>query len=297
MRRKILVGAVVGIVVMAASVLPASARWTFTNGTPDLDLTSPDPASTNSVVCSNRITGRSGTQLTDPALWGPDSVNVYTASESLSGWQVVSGGIVPPGDPTGVTPLAPVATFATGPKTALNPAETFEVPSGDILTVYAAAAFDVTLPAGTIPVGNSVLIVKQGKTAYLTATAVSCPDTPPPTTLPVTVDVLPGISPNYVIPSLKPAVLPVRIFGSASVDVTKLATIKVGNATPATVPPWLSSLFAPKDRNGDGFLDRDVLVSPAATGITCASTSVAVTGTLTGGATFAGSDSVKPIVC
>jgi hypothetical protein len=89
----------------------------------------------------------------------------------------------------------------------------------------------------------------------------------------------------------------VRVFGSAQLDVTAIATVKLGTAAPAVLPPALARLFAPRDRNGDGYLDRDYLFVPSATGISCGATSVSLTGTLTNGTTFAGTDAIRTVLC
>jgi hypothetical protein len=64
-----------------------------------------------------------------------------------------------------------------------------------------------------------------------------------------------------------------------------------------TLPPLLARLLGPRDRNGDGFLDRDYVFVPAATGIACGATSVSLTGTLANGNAFAGTDTIKTVLC
>ena len=85
--------------------------------------------------------------------------------------------------------------------------------------------------------------------------------------------------------------------GRAKLDVTAIATVKLGNAGPATLPPAFSGLLAPRDRNGDGYLDRDYVFVPAATGIVCGATSASLTGTLANGTAFTGTDRIQTILC
>src|SRR4029077_9189249 len=108
-------------------------------------------------------------------------------------------------------PLAPVTSVRTAAPTALNPPE----PYGDdgngnpTLWEYAAAPFSFDLPAGTIAPGNDVALRLGSLAAIVTLRAITCA-TPQP--LVASIDVLPGISPNLVIPSLRLPVLPVRVF-------------------------------------------------------------------------------------
>jgi hypothetical protein len=149
------------------------------------------------------------------------------------------------------------------------------------------------VPAGVIADGNSVALRVGSKEAILILSATTC--SPQPIT--ASIDILPGVSPNLVAPRVKLPVLPVRVFGSAKLDVTAIATVKLGTASPAALPPILAQLLKPRDRNGDGYLDRDYVFVPSATGITCGATSAALTGTLTNGAVFAGRDAIRTILC
>ena len=56
------------------------------------------------------------------------------------------------------------------------------------------------------------------------------------------------------------------------------------------LPPLLARMLAPRDRNGDGYLDRDYVFVPVATGISCGATSASLTGTLANGTAFSGTD-------
>lgn len=145
--------------------------------------------------------------------------------------------------------------------------------------------------------GNQVALRVGSHTAILTLPATTCAPPPPPQPLAASIDVLPGVSPNLVIPWLKLPVLPVRVFGSQQLDVTAIATVKLGNASPAVLPPALARLLEPRDRNGDGYLDRDYVFVPSATGIACGATSAALTGTLTNGTAFTGTDAIRTVLC
>ena len=150
------------------------------------------------------------------------------------------------------------------------------------------------MPAGVIADGDSVALRVGGRTAIAILAAVTCA---PPEPLVASIDVLPGLSPNLVIPSLKLPLLPVRVFGSAQLDVTAIATVKLGAAAPVVLPPLLAKLLGPRDRNGDGYLDRDYVFVPAATGIACGATSASLTGTLANGTAFAGTDAIRTVLC
>jgi hypothetical protein len=294
MRLRTLLGSIATLLVV---VSPASAKWTIGNGATDLDINPADPAVPGQ-VCTDHITGRVGESTSqDPAVtappagpYSPVKVFVYTGPPGS-----LDGSV---NDPQGIrTPdgsvLTPIFTAEVTP-VPLVPAEPYADFNGNKYWEYAAAQLDMTLPPLAIPAGNEVLIQRSGRSAYLTVAAVAC--TPPPP-IAATIDVLPGISPNVVVPSLTQPALLVRVFGSAALDVSAIATVKLGAAAAAPIPASLARYFVPKDRNGDGRLDRDYLFVPAATGITCSSSTVSLTGTLTGGGTFAGSDAVRPILC
>ena len=129
--------------------------------------------------------------------------------------------------------------------------------------------------------------------AYVTLGAVACSSGP----ITARIDLRPGSTLNRVAPSDKQASLVVRLYGSATLDVRNVTDVKLGNAAAAPIPAGKRKRFLPHDRDKDGYLDRDFLFVPAATGITCSSTSVSLTGKTADGTPFSGTDSVTPVRC
>ena len=294
--------AVIGAALVAMVVASSgSAKWVIGNGSTDLEVTGPNPALPGQ-VCTTHIEGRAGLSTSvDPAVtppspgpYSPLVVELFTGpAGSLDGYVGGANGLEPVGDPTLPT-ITRTAFVRTDAPTALNPPESYTGNGGLDLWEYAAAPFSFDLPAGTIAAGNEVALRVGSHAAIVTLSAITCAAPQP---LAVSIDVLPGFSPNLVIPSLKVPVLPVRVFGSAQLDVTAIATVKLGTAAPAVLPSLLARLLAPRDRNGDGYLDRDYVFVPAATGISCGATSANLTGTLANGTTFAGTDAIRTVRC
>jgi len=291
-------------VALVAMVIASSgsAKWAIGNGSTDLEVTGPNPALPNQ-VCTTHIQGRAGLSTgSDPATTTPPAppystmvVELFTGpGGSLDGYSGGPTGQLVGPDPPNTPPVSAVAFVTTAAPTALNPPENYTDFSGNNFWEYAAASFSFDLPAGTIAPGNEVALRLGSHAAIVTLSAITCAAPQP---LVASIDVLPGISPNLVIPSLRLPVLPVRVFGSAQLDVTAIATVKLGTAAPAALPAPLARLLAPRDRNGDGYLDRDYVFVPAATGISCGATSVGLSGTLTNGTAFAGMDAIRTIIC
>jgi hypothetical protein len=291
MRGKLVLWLGVAAAMFLVAAPSASAKWILGNGSTDLEITTPSGLN-DGQVCTTSIQGRAGLSTSDdpsnpatpppPGPYAPITVRVYTGpAGSLDG---------------SLGSASPIVTYTTAAPTALNPAESYfgDFSQTFLLYEYAAASFTIPIPAGAIPDGNEVAVQNGSHSAYVTLSAKACSTAPPP---PVTafIDVLPGIRSNPVIPWLRHPTLVVRLFGSALLDVRGVSGVKLGDAQAAPIPPALAKLFVPKDRNGDGILDRDFLFVPAATGITCGSTTVSLTGTISGGGTFSGSDAVKPI--
>lgn len=110
----------------------------------------------------------------------------------------------------------------------------------------------------------------------------------------VDVDIKPGSDPNFINP-FAPALIPVAILGSGTVDVTgvDLATLKFGPGGAARVD----------DVNEDGefvddddFLDLVVHFRPAETGIAIGDTEACLTGKTLGGVPILGCDDVRTAV-
>jgi hypothetical protein len=292
----------IGVALVAMVVASSgSAKWVIGNGTTDIAVTGPNPALPGQ-VCTTHIEGFAGSSTgVDPAVtlpppgpYSPLVVELFTGpAGSLDGYQGgPSGQLVPP-DPSLPTVTA-IASITTAPATALNPPEYYVGNGNQDLWEYAAAPFSFDLPAGVIADGNEVALRVGSHTAIATLSAITCA---PPAPIAASIDVLPGVSPNLVIPSLKLPLLPVRVFGSAQLDVTAIATVKLGAAAPVVLPPLLAKLLGPRDRNGDGYLDRDYVFVPAATGIACGATTAALTGTLANDTAFAGTDAIRTVLC
>jgi len=300
-RRKILVGAGVAALTFLAIAPSASAKWILGNGQTDLEITAPDPAHPFQ-VCFDRVQGRAGLNTPDdpavtpppPGPYSPITVRVFVgAPGTLDGATVQGDGTLLLLD--GTTTLAAAASQVTSAPTPVDPPESYFGDFSETFLVweYAAAPFDISIPAGKSQPGDEMLVQQGSHPAYVTLGTVAC------STGPITarIDVLPGKTANNVKPSAKRPVLIVRLFGSAALDVTGVTDLKLGNASPAPIPPSQAKRFKPKDRNHDGFLDRDFRFVPAQTGITCSSTSITLTGKTAGGTSFSGSDAVHPVRC
>ena len=295
--------AVIGAALVAMVVASSgSAKWVIGNGSTDLEVTGPNPALPGQ-VCTTHIEGRAGLSTSDdptvtppsPGPYSPLVVELFTGpAGSLDGYAGGPTGQLVPPDPINMPTFPAVASVTTAAPTALNPPEFYTGNVGENLWEYAAAPFSFDLPAGTIAAGNEVALRLGSHTAIVTLSAITCAAPQP---VAASIDVLPGLSPNLVIPSLRVPVLPVRVFGSAQLDVTAIASVKLGTAAPAALPAPLARLLAPRDRNGDGYLDRDYVFVPAGTGISCGATSASLTGTLANGTAFAGTDAIRTVLC
>ncbi|MGH3139238.1 MAG: hypothetical protein ACRDQE_05855 [Gaiellales bacterium] len=300
MARKILVGAGVAALSFLAIAPSASAKWILGNGQTDLEITAPDPGQPFR-VCADRVQGRAGlSTANDPAVtppppgpYAPILVRVFAgAPGTLDGAEVQGDGTLLLLDGTTATPAA---TQLTSAPTAVDPPESYFGDFSETFLVweYAAAPFDISIPSDRSQPGDEVLVQQGSHSAYVTLGTIACSSGP----ITARIDVLPGKSKNHVAPSVKRPVLIVRLFGSATLDVTGVTDVRLGNAAAAPIPSDQTKRFAPKDRNHDGYLDRDFRFVPAATGITCSSTSVSLTGRTAGGTSFSGSDAVKPVHC
>jgi hypothetical protein len=123
-----------------------------------------------------RIQGRAGSETPGPGPYSAFTVRLYTGpAGSLDGSSVLSDDHLLTPDGTDVAPLTSVTTSAP---LQLQPVETYTNFSGDPLTVYAAAPFDITLPAATIPAGNEIAVKQAGYTAFVTLAAIDCVASP-----------------------------------------------------------------------------------------------------------------------
>ena len=309
---------VMGAVAVAAAVVfgmasPASARFSVHNGA---DVTQTDVvASSEYNTCGDKISGISGwgttstleqlggslpPEATGNAKYevflftggrGPADAQVTFNDDGTTTYNYSSDGSVVPrvaafDGPTRVALATPIQQVS-------------DDGSGTILYIYSEAPFAQTISPAA-PVGSKLAIKPLGGAAFRVLDVVTCSTTPPPPPPPVTVtakiDAQPGLSPNYVIPSSGAPTLAILVKGSATLDVTKISTAKVGAAGPVT-----SGLFGllgkPYDIDRDGKADRLYFFKPNQAGLTCSSTSVTIAGTLQGGSTWSGTDSVKPVFC
>jgi hypothetical protein len=150
----------------------ASAKWIFGNGATDLEVLAPNATTFPGQVCDTRIQGRAGSELAPPGPYSPFTVRLYTGpAGSLDGSTVLSNDDLLTPDGTDVAPLTSVTTRAP---LQLNPVETYTDFGGNTLTVYAAAPYDIVLPAGTIPAGNEIVVKQAGYDAIVTLAAIDC---------------------------------------------------------------------------------------------------------------------------
>jgi hypothetical protein len=284
-----------GVLVVSAS-LPASARWTIHNDVDVTSITAP-PGGNDRQTCSDTLRGQTGWSefSTDPGAvttlpdyaFQPVPYVIYLAPPgSLPDGDFVESGTVDGGfdysDTNGLHPASLIVNFSSGPRTLLNPPQVSEVPD---VYVFTSGDFSVALPSSVTP--GAIIGVKpaNGGSTFITLTAIDCP-------VSARIDVLPGIRPNYVVPSLRAPVLPVLVYGSAALDVRSITSVRLQNAAPGSVP---SALTRPFDANHDGKLDRVYWFSPAATGITCGQTSVTLTGGTSAGRSFTGRDAIRTV--
>jgi hypothetical protein len=150
----------------------ASAKWIFGNGATDLEVVVPNETTFPGQACDTRIQGRAGSETPPPGPYPPFTVELYTGpAGSLDGSTVLSNDHLLTPDGTDVAPLTSVMTQAP---LELNPVETYTDFGGNTLTVYAAAPYDIVLPAGTIPAGNQIAVKQAGYDAFVTLAAIDC---------------------------------------------------------------------------------------------------------------------------
>ncbi len=175
MKRNVLLVVGASVALLALPAATASAKWIFGNGPTDLELTTPSPGH----VCTDRIQGRAGlntsvdpsTTPPPPPPYPPVTVRVFHGPPaSLDGATVEGTGLrTAEGDL-----LTADVTKVTAAPLPIKPADEYTTPSGDTLWEYAAAPLNVTVPAGAIPAGDEVAIVRSPRSAFITATAVTC---------------------------------------------------------------------------------------------------------------------------
>ena len=292
----------------------AGAKFTSHNGA---DLTQTDVVQGSEFnTCGDHISGLIGwgTTLTldqlggslPPEATGPADYEVFqfppganpqdyqavfdSTGEVVLRYELLDGG-------GNVVDTAPkVATFTTGNRTVIAGGPIEQPTDADpnvIEYIYTSVPFTQPISPAA-PVGATLAIKPTGGAALRLLTVVAC--TTPPTDVVASIDAQPGLSVNKVKVSSGLPTLVILVKGSATLDVTTISTAKVGPASPVTSGIF-KLLSKPADLNGDGRKDRLYFFRPNATGLTCSSTSVTIAGTLTGGAHWSGTDSVKPVGC
>lgn len=292
----------------------AGARFTSHNGA---DLTQTDVVQGSEFnTCGDRISGVIGwgTTLTleqlggtlPPEATGPANYEVFqfppganpqdynavfdpNTGEVLR-YELLDGG----GNVIDVAPK--VSTFTTGNRTEI-PGGPIEQPTEFDPTVieyiYTSVPFSQPISPAA-PVGATLAIKPTGGAALRLLTVVACTTTPPDVV--ASIDAQPGLSVNKVKVSSGLPTLVILVKGSATFNVTRITSAKVGPATPVKTGIY-KALSTPVDLTGDGRKDRLYFFRPKNTGLTCSSTSVTIAGTLSSGANWSGTDSVKPIGC
>lgn len=291
-------------VLLAATALTALgastafARWHLHN---DADVTqiTPPPGGNETQTCTDTLRGKSGWNeavddpgsVTPPAYaFGSVPYEIYQASAGAK-----PGGFIESPDDVNVDYMNPDGTtvsafrivdFDSGPRGLLVPPQPIDPPrpGQENNYVFTSGDFTVALPNTVVP--GSFLGVKpaNGGTDFITLRAVACTS--------ARIDVLPGLSPNYVLPHLRAPLLPVLVYGSPSLAVRSITAVHLQNAAPGSVPAILTRPF---DANQDGYLDRVYWFSPAATGIACGQSSVSMTGRTSSGTHVSGTDAIRTV--
>ncbi len=296
--------------VLAVALLApaASAKFTLHNSA---DMTETDVVNGSEYnTCGDHISGRSAWSYyqnlptSDPLVSGAVSSASYEVfefpanhlpSDFHSAFDANGNVIYVITDANGnIIESAPkVLTFTTAVRPLIPGGPVFqpfdEANPTDGLYLYSSVAFNEAVSPAA-PVGSTLGIKPPGPSTLRLLNVVDC--APPPVV--ASVDAQPGLSVNVVNPASSKPTLVILVKGSATVDVTAIATAGVGGAAPVTTGLF-GVLSKPADVNGDGRKDRLYFFRPNQTGLTCASTSVKIAGTLTGGTAWSGTDSVKPI--
>ena len=301
----------IAVVALTIGLAPsASAKFTTHNGA---DITQTDVVNGDEFnTCGNRISGLAGfgvstgdLDTTDPAVI--DTVTRTTKYEVFqfpagslpSDYQFIEdpntfeGSYVKVDGNGNVIETVPrVLAFETAPRVIIpgGPlAQPEDFDPTQFLYIYSQVAFDQTISPAA-PVGSTLGIKPLSGAALRVLNVVACT----PTNVVASIDAQPGLSKNPVkISSTKPTLV-ILVKGSATLDVTKIVTAKVGNASPV-VSGVFSVLSKPADLTRDGRKDRLYFFRPSQTGLTCSSTSVTIGGTLAGGALWSGTDAIKAV--
>jgi hypothetical protein len=274
------------------SAQPAMARWTFHNDSLGETITAP-AGGTRAQTCTNRLAAVSGWARFIDVENGEDPAALRIPAEAKTAvdyevWKAPpgfpnfnlaiedEGGGVYFEDPDGTRHEASVVGRTTTPprKSLRTPIPANGNPKVRDNFVFTSAPMSVRL-RGVKP-GDALGLrpAREPGGIYVNVTAMDC-------RLPVLkakVDVRPGSKANKVYPNKAQKLIPVRIFGSARLNVKRIKEIHLGEAAPASVPQKLKPKLKPRDVNRDGRLDRLYYFRQGDTYIMCIDTKVNVTG-------------------
>ena len=206
MARKILVGAGIAALSLLADRANRIREMDPRERQTDIEITAPDPAQPFQ-VCFDRVQGRAGLNTPDdpavtpppPGPYTPITVRVFAGpSGTLDGATVQGDGTLLLLDGT---TLEPAATQVTSAPTAVDPPESYFGDFSETFLVweYAAAPFDIAIPAGKSAPGDELVVQQGSHPAYVTLGAVACSSGP----ITARIDLRPGSTLNRVAPSDK----------------------------------------------------------------------------------------------
>lgn len=294
----------------AAVAQPAEARWTFHDDSVGETITAP-PGGTRAHTCTDRLraVGGWGKYIDVSAGEDPAAFQIPPRAKTAVSYEVWKA---PPGfssfnlaleDESGVyferpdgtrQPAVTVGRATTRPRVALKT----PVPSnGDpkVSDNFVFTTAGISIPLRGVASGDRLGLRPTGHQGgiFVNVTAMDC-------TRPVVkakVDVLPGAQVNVVRPKSEDDLVPVRIFGSRSLDVRKIAEVRLGEAAPVSPPAQLQPSLRPRDTNRDGRLDRLYYFRQGDTRMMCIDKDVKVTGRTTDKKRFQASDRITTAGC
>jgi hypothetical protein len=291
----------------AVSAQPALARWSFHDDSLGETITAP-PGGTRAQTCAGRLVAVSGgakyisfERGEDPATF---QIPAYmTTAVDYEVWKAPPGLRLREGEDNGVYfedpdgtrhPATLVARVTTPPRKALpTPVPQDGNPKVSDNFVFTSAPISVPL-RGVAP-GDALGLrpAPEGGGIFVEVTAMDC-------RLPVLkakVDVLPGSRDNTVRPNNAEELVPVRIFGSRNLRVTRITEVHLGEAAPTSVPPALQPSLRPRDVNRDGRPDRLYYFRQGDTDMMCIDIGVKVTGRTSDHKRFQGRNPIATAGC
>ena len=179
-KRIILVVLSMSVAGAMVAVPPAQARWAYGTGPTGLDVDG--YGTSGSLVCTDRVIGRTGLSSEDPdpgsfvpppGPYGTQEIEVFVSDVSFLDAHGEAGGIRMADGAL----LPAVASDLSEELQLLDPIETYQFTG--IGLVYAAGGFSVTIPSGAADVGDHVAVRKAGNSLFTSFRAIDC-DSPPP---------------------------------------------------------------------------------------------------------------------